>query len=207
MANETQRGSKFHFGPGLGRRVLTGLSTYELMTTVALLSVVVGMAIPAYQGAIEKKKLTQGAERITAFLRASKSESIKRNRLLTVSYTWEEDGSWCIGSVLGSDPCDCSQADQSDPAACVIADVPWVLSDADVQAKNLIGSISGDGAYAFDPVRGFFINQKKQLVVGLSSPQGEYGLNLSMIATGELDRCVPQGSEAIGSIEVCGQEL
>ena len=70
-----------------------GFSVCELMVTLGLVGIIAGLALPAYQDAVEKRQITNGAEQIVAFVSTVQTESIKRNRMATVSYTGQEDGS------------------------------------------------------------------------------------------------------------------
>lgn len=185
----------------------SGFSTAELMTTVGMIAVLVGMAIPSYRDAVEKRQITQGAELIAAFVNTIQSESVKRNHPVAVSYASGESGSWCVGAVLGQAPCDCMETDSSAPAYCTLDGAPWVLRDTDVSAKNLIQSVSGDGTYVFDPVRGLFTDPSDTVTLNLSAAGGDYQMNLNVVSTGKVSVCLPELSNGIQGFESCQQEL
>jgi prepilin-type N-terminal cleavage/methylation domain-containing protein len=186
-----------------GCETAAGFGLHELMVVLSLVAVLSALAVPSYGEAIEKRRITNGAEQIVSFVRTIQTESVKRNRMATVSYSSEDDGSWCIGAVLNQIPCDCMQTDQSDPGFCAIDSAPWVLRDTDVQARNLISSVSGDGAFAFDPVRGMFRDPTDSLVLGLHSGEGQFRLNLSVASTGKIALCLPSLGTKISGFSVC----
>lgn len=188
-------------GPGQGR--IRGFSLHELMVTLSLVAILAAVAVPSYRDAVEKRRITHGAERIEAFVGTIQSESIKRNRMVTVSYGSGGGGSWCIGAVLGQTPCDCMQTDPLDSGFCAIDAAAWVLRDTDVQAKNLISSVAGDGAYVFDPVRGMFLDSADSLVFGLQSGEAQFQMNLSVVNTGKIALCLPPLSDNIPGFKPC----
>jgi Tfp pilus assembly protein FimT len=192
---------------GPGSEWARGFSTYELMATLSLVTILIALAISPFKDAIEKRRITNGVEQIVAFVNSVQSESIKRNRVVTVSYATQEDGSWCIGAVLGRTPCDCMQVDVAEPEFCAINSAAWLLRDTDVQANNLISSVSGDGSFAFDPVRGIFVDHTDTLLLGLHSGAGQFQINLSMIPTGKVSLCQPAVSDKISGFKPCSQEF
>lgn len=189
------------------RRLAKGFSTTEVITTVGLVAVLIGLAIPSYRDAVEKRQITQGAELIVAFINSVQSESIKRNRMVAVSYASEPGGSWCIGAVVGQSPCDCNETDPAHTNYCALEGSPWVLRDGDVATKDLIRSVGGDGAYVFDPVRGLFTDSTDVLSLGLGAADGQYQMNLQVVATGKVSICLPDVSEGIQGFHSCPQEL
>jgi type IV fimbrial biogenesis protein FimT len=184
-----------------------GFGSAEILVAVSLLAVLAGLAAPAYQDAIEKRRITNGAEQIVAFVNLIQGESIKRNRAVTVSYATQLDGAWCIGATLGQTPCDCTVTDSVAENFCSIDAGPWVLRDSDVQARNLIQSVSGDGAYVFDPIRGMFVDPTDGPVFGLDAGQGQFRMNVSVIGTGNASLCLPEVSEKIPGIKSCPADL
>lgn len=183
-----------------------GLSVIELMVALGLSAIIAAIAIPSYLDAIEKRQITNGAEMILAFVNTTQSEAIKRNRVTTVSYSSSEDGSWCIGAVVGATPCDCTITDTDHANFCAIDSNEWALRNSDVSSANLISSVSGDGSYAFDPVRGIFVNTSDSLKLELDSRGGQFKMNLSVISTGKASICLPHASQDIAGFTQCPQE-
>jgi Tfp pilus assembly protein FimT len=185
----------------------SGFGTIELLMTLGILGILIGLAAPSYHGAIEKRRLSQGAELIVAFVNSVQSESIKRNRKVTVSYATSEGGQWCIGARFGQGACDCMETDPGEPAWCGQDGVPWVLRQDDVAADNLVQSVSGDGAYVFDPVRGLFVDTGDMLTLVLSAGEGQFQASVSVVSTGKVSVCLPEASSGFHEFKSCPQGL
>ncbi len=184
-----------------------GFSLFELLITLGLMAIISSLAIPSYQDAIEKRRVTNGAETILSFVTIAQGESLKRNRAITVSYSASEDGTWCIGAAVGDTDCDCTITDPTETAFCAIEGTEWVLRNTDVASDNLVSVLSGDGAYAFDPVRGIFKDPADSMVLAINSGSGEFQMNLSVINTGKISVCLPSISQPIPGFDQCVQEM
>ncbi|MEJ8568493.1 pilus assembly FimT family protein [Elongatibacter sediminis] len=189
------------------RAANSGFGLTELVATVGMVAVVIGLGIPSYENAVEKRRVAQGAEHIAAFVNSVQSESIKRNRMVAVSYATETDGSWCIGAVLGQLPCDCTETRPEANGYCALEGEQWALRDRDIETPNLIRSVSGDGAYVFDPVRGLFTDSSDVMSLGLGAADSNYQVNLDVIPTGRVSVCLPEPSESIQGFNTCSQDL
>lgn len=201
------RYTKGSMGPVCRKSGTFGFSSIELLTTLAILGILVGLAAPSYQNAVEKRRLSQGAGLIVAFVNTVQSESIKRNRKVTVSYATGEGGQWCIGANFGQSACDCVEKNPAEPAWCGQDGLPWVLRQDDVAADNLVQSVSGDGAYVFDPVRGLFIDRGDMLRLALSAGKGQFQASVSVVSTGKVSVCRPEASAGFHEFQSCPQGL
>ena len=65
-------------------------------------------------------------------------------------------------------------------------------------------SIDGDGAYAFDPIRGLFRNLDDTLTMEIRSESGEFRLNVLVNNTGRVIICSADDTHAIPGYGVCG---
>lgn len=80
-----------------GRRVgNAGFSLVELMVTVAVLAVLLGLAVPSFQGVIQQNRLTAATNELVAAVQLARAEAIRRNREVELCPT--ENGSTCGGS-------------------------------------------------------------------------------------------------------------
>lgn len=198
------RGSK---GPTFLKSGRSGFGSIELLAGLAILGVLIGVAAPSYHSAVEKRRLSQGAELIVAFVQTVQSEAIKRNRKVTVSYATGDGGQWCIGARFGQSACECMETNPAEPAWCGQDGVPWVLRQDDIDADNLVRSVSGDGAYVFDPVRGLFIDPGDMLMLDLSAGDGQFQANVSVVSSGRVSVCLPEGSSGFPEFPSCPQGL
>ncbi len=187
-----------------GRRD-AGFSVVELMISIVLLGVAMALAVPSYREMVEKRQLTSGAEQVVAFVSSAQSESIRHNRVLTVSYARSEDDDWCVGAVLGNNACDCMQINTAAADYCAINSVPWIINDTEVGNHELVSSMTGDGAFSFDPVRGLLTNLDDTLVVDMRSGSENYQLELTVSPTGQVQLCSKAIDHQVPGYAVCPQ--
>lgn len=192
-------------GPAASKERSSGLGSIELLAALGLIAILFGLAAPSYHDAIDKRRLTHGAELIVAFVAAVQSESVKRNRAVTVAYATGDDGRWCVGARLGQTACDCMETNPAEPSWCGREGVPWVMRDSDVDASNLVQSMAGDGYYVFDPVRGLFTDPDDTLTLNLSVGEGRYQARVSVVSTGKVSVCLPEASLGIHGFQSCPQ--
>jgi type IV fimbrial biogenesis protein FimT len=62
----------------MGGRSQTGFTLLELMLTLTIVSVIVGLAVPNFREFIKNSRMTSGANDLLASLQLARSESIKR---------------------------------------------------------------------------------------------------------------------------------
>lgn len=184
-----------------------GFSIVELMMSVMLMAIGAALALPSYRDMVEKRQITNGAEQMAAFINTAQGVAMKTNRLVTVSYTRVGNDEWCIGAVSGGNACDCTVAYTDPPAAnyCQIASQPFVLDNSHAADRELVYSISGAGAYAFDPVRGL-ASADNPLTMELRSPSEAFRLNLVVNRTGRVILCSASASHAVPGYAVCAAE-
>lgn len=181
----------------------SGFSIIELMMSLVLLAVAMAMAIPSYREMVEKRQLTNGAEQLMAFVNAAQSESIKQNRILTVSYERTAGDDWCAGAVVGTVACDCGETNPAASDYCSINSMPWLIDNTHVGNRELVASMSGDGAYSFDPVRGLMTDMNDALVVELRSVGEAYRLQLMVSNAGQVMLCSTDSSHEVPGYPAC----
>jgi prepilin-type N-terminal cleavage/methylation domain-containing protein len=183
-----------------------GFSIIELMMSIVLLGIAMALAIPSYREMVEKRQLTYGAEQLMAFVNSAQSESIKQNQVLTVSYTRTDDDDWCVGAMLGATACDCKQTNTAASDYCAIDSMPWIIDNSHAGDHELVQSMSGDGAYSFDPVRGLMVDLNDSLVVEMRSDSENYRLQLMVSTSGQVTLCSGDSSHSVPGYAVCPPE-
>ncbi|MDO6526446.1 GspH/FimT family pseudopilin [Motilimonas sp. 1_MG-2023] len=137
-----------------------GFTLMELLIAIAVLSILLSIGVGSYSSLFKRNELRGASESLYSLLTYAKSESIKSNSKIAVSFTDGDNGEWCAGmtSVTATKTsCDCSLTDSSLGTACAITSgVPannrLVVIDGD-EFKKI--SLSGGSTIIFDNVRGF----------------------------------------------------
>lgn len=125
----------------------TGFTLIELVVTVAVLAILLGVAVPAFQDTLAKRRLVGAAEQLYADLQYARSEAIKRNASVVVSFSTGTD--WCYGIALAT--CACGT-----PGSCQLDGVEKVVSSSNFRGVSLPSAdltFSGEKT-TFDPRRG-----------------------------------------------------
>ncbi|MDP1708618.1 MAG: GspH/FimT family pseudopilin [Gammaproteobacteria bacterium] len=120
-----------------------GFSLIELMVTIAVLAVLLGIAIPSFQSMLEKQRLVGAAEQLYEDLQYARTEAIKRNANVFVSFT--TGSNWCYGIALAT--CTCGTA-----GSCQLSGVDKVVSGTDFRGVSLESNFGG--STRFEPRRG-----------------------------------------------------
>lgn len=93
-----------------------GFTLIELMVTIAILGIIVGLAAPAMSDFAVRQRVSGQASEIMLALAYARSEAVKQNREIIVlpsrnSASGWSDG-WCVGPASGTDAMsDCADTD------------------------------------------------------------------------------------------------
>lgn len=93
-----------HSGPtarrnlGLARRSL-GFSLIELMVSLVILGILIGIAVPSYRSIIAEQRVRATVSDLHASIALARSEAIKRNRQITLA---PATGGWSAGWGIAS---------------------------------------------------------------------------------------------------------
>jgi len=125
-----------------------GLTLIELMVVLSILSLLAFIAIPAFNTTIEKNRLTTAAEQLYYDLQYAKTEALKTNQHVYVSFS-VSPSSWCYG--ISTTTCNCFAESQ-----CKIANTDFVRTGAEYANIDLQQAKFAGGANytAFEPTRG-----------------------------------------------------
>lgn len=98
----------------LGHPIRTrGVTLLELLIVVTILALLLGIALPSAQDLIERNRLKAAAQALAEDLQWTRSEAIKRNRVLGFSV---DTGHWCYGVTEQPTGCDCRLTPDSEGA-------------------------------------------------------------------------------------------
>lgn len=86
-----------------------GLTLIELMITVAIISIVAAVAVPAFNETIERNRLMSAVNKFKGDVELTRSEALKSGQDTYFNYVVTGTGvSWCYGLDTGD--CDCKTA-------------------------------------------------------------------------------------------------
>ena len=83
----------------LPMKQLTGFTIVELMITIALAAVILTLGVPAYQGLVERNRLTANVNSFISSLALARSEAVKRKQRVIICASI--DGSTCSNNNSG----------------------------------------------------------------------------------------------------------
>lgn len=182
------------------RKYVVGSTMIELMVTVATVAVLASIGIPSYSDFMEKRRLSGGAVEITSFLSLARNSAVKHNQQTTVSFNHTSDTDWCLGVILGADPCDCTNSTVSDADYCALKYTddsgtaviePQWISSADYSGFLMETATTGSGgsALTFDPVRGVVAFFADTATIAVQSTNTKYELEINVSPTGAVKTC------------------
>lgn len=180
-----------------------GFSAVEVLMTIVLVALGAALAIPSYQEMMEKRQVTNSAEQLASFINTAQRVAVESNEVVTISYARTGIKDWCIGAITGEEVCDCTETNTAAEGYCQIATQPFIISNDQTGDLDLVHDIEGDGAYAFDPVRGLFLDLDDSLSLELRSKNADYRLNLLVNSTGRVRVCSEDAAHAVPGYETC----
>jgi len=83
----------------------TGFTLLELLVTLAIVAILVGVAVPAMTGHLDKTRLRAASEALVQELQQARNHAINYRKTVYFSYSITTS-SWCFG-WSDSGPCDC----------------------------------------------------------------------------------------------------
>ena len=186
----------------------SGFTLVELMMSIVLVAIGTALALPSYREMVEKRQLTNGAEQLASFVNTAQGISSRTNQVVMVSYSRKHHDEWCIGAVIIDEidraeitkdaACVCTETD-----SCVIDGQEFVLDNTATNDMEFLHSLTGDGAYAFDPIRGLFLDLDDSLTMEMHSNSRDYKLNLIVNNTGRVILCSDDSSHSVPGYDVC----
>ena len=179
-----------------------GFTLVELMIVVVIVAILAAMAAPSYRDFLQKARVKDANEGISAFIAQAKSEAILRDRDIEFDF-YSNAGSWCIGFTIDTDDttdeCDCSD---NNPA-CTIpvsgTNVTQIIGSVDF--PNVTVTPSSTGLTTLDSVRGTMGARSMHV------SSGNWGLSTVVSGQGRIRVCTDTTnggySKGVTGFEVC----
>ncbi len=174
----------------------SGFTLVELMVTVAVLAILLGIAIPSFQGTLDKRRIVGAAEQIYADLQYARSEAIRQNKSVTVHFrNIGTNTAWCYGMYertgTTGDACNCTTTTSgAENSNCTVRGLTKTVYSTDYRGISLTAaSFSGTTFTTFTPLRGM------SSADGTPTLQSAHGLQARIVVFGHRIRlCSPSGS-------------
>ena len=132
----------------MNRNYQKGFTLIELLITVVVLGILLALAGPSMFGILERRKLVGAADLLYEDLLFAKTESVKRNKVIRVSFKNKGTTNWCYG-MKEEVTCDCTTAND-----CSIDGIERVVKASDFPNVSGTWNYTGD-ITQFDALRGF----------------------------------------------------
>jgi type IV fimbrial biogenesis protein FimT len=192
------------------RQPALGFTLPELLVTMAVMAILLGAAVPAVTGFVDRERVTAVAEQVYVHMSQARAESVARSAPIFMNFAAAGNANWTYG-MSGAANCTLATTDPTAAGACVIAvdDGDGVLDpgDGSVDTGDLLlmrspasdhpGVVmsianfsSGNTNIQFDPVRGTSTAGD----VLLTSPDGTRRLSVRLSLLGQARICSPDGS-------------
>lgn len=175
------------------KRFEQGVTIIELLIGVALLALIFAIGVPSYRTMIQRKYTEGAAEKLFADLQFAKSEAIKRNVRVYVTFDIIHQ---CYGLDTASG-CNCNTANSCELDTGV--DKAVKISDFGETIIPAGGVTFPGNEVAFDPQRGTTTNIG---TVTFQSPRGQQ-VNITIENKFHIRICSPAGGTKIFTYENC----
>lgn len=174
----------------------SGVTLTEILTTLSVITILLGMSVPSYSEFIVKRKVATGADLVATFFENAKMEAVKRNQFASVTYKKADNGvDWCLGATLGKElACDCL----AETPECQIGTADMVLSNGSFAQLNDLIAAFDSGTISYDPVRGILTNPAGSVTLQVQHSQENYRVEISVNAVGSVSKCTPAGYKLVG---------
>lgn len=163
-----------------------GFTLIELLIAIAVLGILLTLAVPAFNGFLERHRLKSAVEAAYGDLQFARSEALKRNTEVRVTFTAAAAGTpWCYGLKDEGADCDCNETDSGAADYCEVGGAPQIVSGADYPGSDLSGITFTSNVTTFEPRRGTASGG----TVTFSSDQGAYSADITVSSLGRIRIC------------------
>jgi type IV fimbrial biogenesis protein FimT len=176
----------------------SGLTLLELVLALAVIVILAVVGIPNVEDMGAKRRLQGAVRALEADLRFARSEAIKRNEHIQVTFK-DPDGlgddgneNWCYGMAVDTE-CDCTD----DVPACSVGGVTRIRQGSsfqDVRLSSLPSFSGGNPFTTFDPTHGTAGNGTVKLVSSLDGEDIQFNVVLSSL--GRVRACSDSGNSS-----------
>jgi type IV fimbrial biogenesis protein FimT len=187
-----------------------GFTMIEMMIVLVLLGVLAAFAAPAFTGALERSRLRGAVDDVVSLINSSRQFSVKQDRDVNLTFRGTS-AAWCVGARAAADPvagtavaaaaaCNCA----TNAALCLVDGSQAVVSRTGLEAFGRAPTIdAADIAVVFDRKLGTLQDFATAGNVILTSPSGDYQVQIEVFALGQARACIPAGAFPLGGYRAC----
>ena len=180
---------------GSSTKSQSGVSMVEVLVVLAVVGILASIALPSYSKQFARSRLRATAEQIRSDVNLARSESLKRNVPIVMSFTVNADSSWCYGLTLLAN-CSCTVTDVANASYCFLdrdasnAVISSTVSSTNYRDITLPSTPFGDGNITFQPVRPVL----ESTSVTLASAKADASMRVIASGLGRVRFCSPNAS-------------
>jgi len=164
----------------------SGFTLIELMIMIAIIGILASIAMPSFQGMIERNSLKEAVEGLKSDMTFARTEAIKLSQNVVVSRSTGNAGAWCYGLNVGAS-CDCNTAN-----ACSLKTISGGRYSNQI---NMNVAVANNSTFSFR--RGTIGAD------GITFSTGNYSLRVLFNNVGRVRVCVPAGATSFGGYDAC----
>ena len=196
------------------RKTEAGFTLIELMIALVLLVILVAMAAPSFVDTLDKRRVINATQSMSAQILQARSLAVTRNRDVSLVVDPAPAGSaaWCFGLTDRAPPvalCDCEVLDPNAADACTVR----VPSVANVNVLEPVLIRADEGSFpgvdlnlavsplvvTFEPTRGL---ASGNATIEFASPRGRE-TRVTVNRIGRISTCSPSEETLLGGINPC----
>ena len=180
-----------------------GFTLIELMVVLAVLAIIVTVAVPNMSSFLDTNKLRGVTGQFYSDVQYARSESITRNRNISVSVTSNGNDTWCYG-ISTNTGCDCTITDPGNASACTLpisaTNVLKVGQSNEFTGVRLLSPAGTNQTIAtFDPTRGIAASTSSVIFESINNLE----THVDVSVLGKVSACSPSGSKSVTGYSTC----
>jgi len=168
-------------------RTIFGFTLLELMTGIIVLIILSAVGIPSFINIIQNHRLAATAEQLFNFIQYARSEAIKLNTTVYVSFT--AGSSWCYGANPGA-ACNCGA---SGGMTCTLGN--FTAPNATSTTLSATGLVAN--SFSFDPIHA--ATDASNLLITFTTFNKTPAISVEVGVTGNSQLC----SANVSGYQVC----
>ncbi|MGL5344296.1 MAG: pilus assembly FimT family protein [Plesiomonas sp.] len=170
-----------------------GLTLIELLITIVVATILMGVAVPSYQQLKDNRILNDQASVLTSFIERAKISAVRSNKKIYFSlYKNNNSPDWCVGATDKISKCNCL----TNYNECTVNDLVFYHADdrgVDITINNFLNG-KGNQDFSFDGKRS--TSSSGNIILSNNHAQ----IKIKISSMGRLSLCSDDG---VGGYQKC----